>query len=55
VDFRLSLAGCLCSRSSAPFAGATRDELRSVERTAGEMGLADLLAEVLDEPDEIGV
>jgi hypothetical protein len=36
-------------------AGATRDELRSVERTAGEMGLADLLAEVLDEPDEIGV
>ena len=36
-------------------AGATRDELRAVERTAGEMGLADLLAEVLDEPDEIGV
>ena len=36
-------------------ARATRDELRAVERTAGEMGLADLLAEVLDEPDEIGV
>ena len=36
-------------------AGATRDELRVVERTAGEMGLADLLAEVLDEPGEIGV
>ena len=36
-------------------AGATRDELRAVERTAGELGLADLLAEVLDEPDEIGV
>ena len=36
-------------------AGATRDELRAVERTAGEMGLAGLLAEVLDEPDEIGV
>jgi hypothetical protein len=35
-------------------AGATRDELRSVEQTAGHMGLADLLAEVLDEPDEIG-
>jgi hypothetical protein len=36
-------------------ARATRDELRAVERTAGEMGLADLLVEVLDEPDEIGV
>ena len=36
-------------------AGATRDELRSVERTAAEMGLADLLAEVPDESDEIGV
>jgi hypothetical protein len=36
-------------------AGATRDELSAVERAAGEMGLADLLAEVLDEPDEIGV
>lgn len=36
-------------------AGAARDELRSVERTAAEMGLADLLAEVLDESDEIGV
>jgi hypothetical protein len=35
--------------------GATRDELRAVERTASEMGLADQLAEVLDEPDEIGV
>ena len=33
---------------------APRDELRSVERTAAEMGMADLLAEVLDEPDEIG-
>jgi hypothetical protein len=29
-------------------------EHRSVEQTAAEMGLADLLAEVLDEPDEIG-
>lgn len=36
-------------------AGATRDELRFVERTAAEMGLNDLLAQVLDEPDEIGV
>jgi hypothetical protein len=36
-------------------AHATRDELRAVERTAGEMGLADLLVEVLDEPDGIGV
>ena len=36
-------------------AGATRDERGAVERAAGEMGLADLLAEVLDEPDEIGV
>jgi len=36
-------------------AGATGDELRSVEQTTGEMGLADLLAEVLDEPDEIGI
>ena len=36
-------------------ADATRDERGAVERTAGEMGLADLLAEVLDEPDEIGV
>ena len=34
-------------------AGATRDELRSVEQTAGVMGLAELLAEVLDETDEI--
>ena len=34
--------------------GATRDGLRSVERTAAEMGLAGLLAEVLDESDEIG-
>jgi hypothetical protein len=36
-------------------AGATRDERSAVERAAGEMGLADLLAEVLAEPDEIGV
>ena len=35
-------------------AGAARDELSSVEQTAAEMGLAELLAEVLDEPDEIG-
>ncbi len=34
-------------------AGATRDELHAVERTAGEMGLADLLAEVRGESDEI--
>ncbi len=36
-------------------AGATRGELRTVEQTAGELGLADLLAEVLDETDEIEV
>jgi Nucleotidyl transferase AbiEii toxin, Type IV TA system len=35
-------------------AGASRDELRTVEQTAGEMVLADLLAEVLNEQDEIG-
>ena len=35
-------------------AGAAREELRSVEQTAADMGLAELLAEVLDEPDEIG-
>lgn len=33
-------------------AGATQDELRRIQRTAGEMGLATLLGEVLDEPDE---
>ena len=36
-------------------AGATREERHAVERMAGEMGLADLLAEVLDEPDDIVV
>jgi hypothetical protein len=36
-------------------AAATQDERRVVERTAGEMGLSELLAEVLDEPDELGV
>jgi len=49
--------GCHRSRRDLRriLAGATGDELRSVEQTAGEMGLADLLAEVLDEPDEIGI
>ena len=36
-------------------AGATRDELGEVERTAAGMGLADLLAEVLDGTDEVEV
>jgi hypothetical protein len=34
-------------------AGATPDELAVVRRTAGEMDLADLLDDVLDEDDEI--
>jgi hypothetical protein len=35
-------------------AGASHTELADVERIAREMALADLLAEVLDEPDELG-
>ena len=35
--------------------GRAEEELRVMERMAREMGLADLLAEVLDEPDELGI